>query len=299
MQEAGNEMSLYNPGNEGMTLELLIVTGVSGAGKSSAMQSLEDLGYYCVDNLPPKLISTFVDLFEHSEHRVRKIAIAMDLRTMDFLTEVQDALQGIAHINCQLLFLTAEDSVLVQRYKQSRRKHPFANEDSLLVGIQRERQALQRIEQHANHVVDTTRMKPIQLKEKIERLVRNEKERMTVSVMSFGFKYGVPLDADLVFDVRFLKNPHYVDELRPKTGKDAEVAAYVFSDQTSEEYYEKLLDFLEYSVPRYAVEGKQHLVIGIGCTGGKHRSVAITERLAKRFAATYAAFASHRDIGKE
>lgn len=283
-------------------LNLIILTGMSGAGKTVAMQSLEDAGFYCVDNLPPQLIPTFSSLIENSANHVQNVALAIDLRTIDFLESLPNALGEIEknqHIDYQIVFLDANDQVLVQRYKQSRRKHPMTAEDSPLAGIHKERSLLKELQHRADVVLDTSSLKPAQLKEKMAKKFAKKDSKFTVNIMSFGFKYGIPLDADVVFDVRFLPNPHYVDELRPKTGKEEEVSSYVFGFQQSKEYVEKLIDFISFSLPQYKEEGKQQLVIGIGCTGGKHRSVAITEKLALEFGSQYTVFADHRDIGKE
>lgn len=282
--------------------QLVIITGMSGAGKTIAMQSLEDAGFYCVDNLPPELIPRFSSLLEQSANHIEKVALAIDLRTLDFLEVLPKALnelKEIQKINYQMVFLDANDQILVQRYKQTRRKHPMASEESPLNGISTERELLKELQQQADIVIDTSSLKPAQLKENVVSYFTKNENKMMVNVMSFGFKYGIPLDADLVFDVRFLPNPHYVDRLRPKTGKDEEVSAYVFDSKKTQEYVKKLIEFISFSLPQYEEEGKQQLVIAIGCTGGKHRSVAITEKLGNTFGKNYSTFTNHRDIGKE
>lgn len=283
-------------------LQLVIITGMSGAGKTVAMQSLEDAGYYCVDNLPPQLIPTFSNLVENSANHIQNVALAIDLRTIDFLEalpKVLNEIEQIQQIDYQMVFLDASDQALVQRYKQTRRKHPMSVEDSPLNGILKEREILKNLQQKANIVIDTSSLKPIQLKEKILKNFNLKKSNMDINVMSFGFKYGIPLDADLVLDVRFLPNPHYIDTLRPKTGKDKDVANYVFDSDKTTDYFEKLIDFISFSLPHYKEEGKQQLVIAIGCTGGKHRSVAITEKIKETFNKDYDIYANHRDIGRE
>lgn len=283
-------------------LQLVIITGMSGAGKSVAMQSLEDAGFYCVDNLPPQLIPTFSTLVEQSANQIQHVALAIDLRTIDFLEALPKALEEIEQIqkvDYQMVFLDASDQVLVQRYKQSRRLHPMASEDSPLSGIVKERALLKDLQERADSVIDTTALKPAQLKEKMVKGFNKNDAKLMVNVMSFGFKYGIPLDADLVFDVRFLPNPHYIDTLRPKTGKESDVADYVFNSDKTKAYMDKLIDFISFSLPQYKEEGKQQLVIAIGCTGGKHRSVAITEKLGELFKKDYTTFISHRDIGRE
>lgn len=278
--------------------QLVIVTGMSGAGKTVAMQSLEDAGFYCIDNLPPQLIPQFSCLVENSASHIKHVALAIDLRTIDVLKSLPKVLNEI-EFEYQMVFLDANDQTLVQRYKESRRKHPLALEDSPLSGISRERELLKELQQRADFVVDTSSLKPSQLKEKVVKNFTKKDFHMIVNVMSFGFKYGIPLDADLVFDVRFLPNPHYIESLRPKTGKDEEVYSYVFNAEKTKEYVQKLIDFISFSLPQYKEEGKQQLVIAIGCTGGKHRSVAITEHLGGIFGKEYKTFANHRDIGKE
>jgi UPF0042 nucleotide-binding protein len=283
-------------------LQLVIITGMSGAGKTVAMQSLEDAGFYCVDNLPPQLIPTFSTLVENSANQIKHVALAIDLRTIDFLEALPKALEEIEQIqkvDYQMVFLDASEQILVQRYKQSRRLHPMASEDAPLSGIVKEKKLLKELQEKADIVIDTTSLKPAQLKEKMMKNFDKKDSKMMVNVMSFGFKYGIPLDADLVFDVRFLPNPHYIDTLRPKTGKESDVANYVFDSDKTKAYMEKLIDFISFSLPQYKEEGKQQLVIAIGCTGGKHRSVAITEKLGTIFGKDYTTFTSHRDIGRE
>jgi UPF0042 nucleotide-binding protein len=198
-----------------------------------------------------------------------------------------------------VVYLDASDQVLVQRYKETRRKHPLASEDSPLSGIQMERELLQKLKERSDLILDTSSLKPLELKDKVKNYIGETTSEMMVNVMSFGFKYGIPLDADLVFDVRFLPNPHYIDTLRPKTGIDHEVASYVFNSEQTKQYIDYLVPLLNFSIPQYKEEGKQQLVIAIGCTGGKHRSVAITEKLGSIFGEQYSTRVSHRDMNKD
>ncbi|MFS1514815.1 RNase adapter RapZ [Chengkuizengella sp. SCS-71B] len=265
--------------------KLVIVTGMSGAGKTVAVQCLEDLGFFCVDNLPPVLIPKFADLIEQSNGRIGKVALVIDLRGREFFEALSDSLKYIKNnytIKCEILFLDATDSVLVQRYKESRRRHPLAAEGLPLDGIQLERKLLEELKGSSTLVVDTSHLKLAELKQKISSsFTENEQNGIHINVMSFGFKYGTPIDADLIFDVRFLPNPHYIEHLRPHTGKDTEVYDYVMKWGDTQTFLTKLLDLLHFLIPQYIKEGKSQIVIGIGCTGGKHRSVAIAEYLGK------------------
>jgi UPF0042 nucleotide-binding protein len=280
-------------------INLLIITGMSGAGKTVAIQKLEDLGFFCVDNLPPVLIPKFAELIDQSGGRIEKVALVIDLRGREFFDALADSLERIRqmeNITYQIIFLDASDQTLVQRYKETRRNHPLAPEGLPLDGIRAERRLLEELKGLANLVIDTTHLKPVLLKEKISQIFSQMSQNLTIIVQSFGFKFGIPIDADLVFDVRFLPNPHYVETLRPKTGKDAEVSDYVFKWDVSQEFLKKLVDLLDYTLPQYQQEGKTQLVIGIGCTGGKHRSVAITEYLGQRYQDQYNVRITHRDI---
>ncbi|RKD21801.1 RNase adaptor protein RapZ [Ammoniphilus oxalaticus] len=283
-------------------INLLIITGMSGAGKTVAVQSLEDLGFFCVDNLPPQLIPKFAELIEQSGGRIKKVALVIDLRGREFFDTLSDALsqlEEMQHIHHQILFLDSSNQILVQRYKETRRRHPLAPEGLPLEGIEAERKMLEELKGRANLIVDSSQLKPVQLKEKIASYFSTIETKMIVNITSFGFKYGIPIDADLVFDVRFLPNPHYIDELRPKTGLESEVSDYVFQWDQSIEFLEKLDDFIGYTLPHYQREGKSQLVIGIGCTGGKHRSVSIVEHLGQKFKENYITRVSHRDIERD
>lgn len=282
-------------------INLLIITGMSGAGKTVAVQSLEDLGFFCVDNLPPVLIPKFAELVQQSGGSIERVALVIDLRGREFfedLSQTIDRLNEMDGLSFHILYLDANDQTLVSRYKETRRRHPLASNGSPLDGIHAERRLLQELKGWAHQIIDTSQMKPTQLREKIINQYGQQGSPLTINLQSFGFKYGSPIDADLMFDVRFLPNPHYVDELRPKTGKDSDVADYVMCHKDTKEFLDKLTDFLAYTLPHYQREGKSQLVIGIGCTGGKHRSVAIVEHLAKTFGQDFTVRTSHRDIEK-
>ncbi|CAH8768043.1 RNase adapter RapZ [Paenibacillus dendritiformis] len=285
--------------------KLVIITGMSGAGKTIAVQSLEDLGFFCVDNLPPVLIPKFAELIEQSKGKIGKVALVIDLRGREFFTALSESLNYIREhytINCEILFLDATDGVLVQRYKESRRRHPLKPNGMPLEGIKMERKLLEDLKGWANQVIDTSSLKPAQLKERIvSRFTQADQNRMSVNVTSFGFKYGVPIDADLIFDVRFLPNPHYVEQLRPHTGQDIEVYDYVMKWPETQTFLSKLLDLLQFLLPQYRKEGKSQVVIGIGCTGGKHRSVAVAEYLGRTIGSseTEVVRVSHRDSERD
>ncbi|MFC5450898.1 RNase adapter RapZ [Paenibacillus aestuarii] len=285
--------------------KLVIITGMSGAGKTIAVQSLEDLGFFCVDNLPPVLIPKFAELIEQSMGKIGKVALVIDLRGREFFTALQESLRDIKEnytLTYEILFLDATDAALVQRYKESRRRHPLAPNGVPLEGIGLERKLLEELKGLATQVIDTSTLKPAQLKERIiSRFTNLESNRISINVISFGFKYGVPIDADLIFDVRFLPNPHYVDQLRPLTGQDPDVYDYVMKWTETQEFLTKLLDMLNFLMPQYKKEGKSQVVVGIGCTGGKHRSVAITEYLGKALgnSETAAVRVSHRDSERD
>ncbi|WP_110929832.1 RNase adapter RapZ [Paenibacillus bouchesdurhonensis] len=284
---------------------LIIITGMSGAGKSLAVRSLEDLGFFCVDNLPPVLIPKFAELIEQSNGKIAKVALVIDLRGREFFTALSESLGYVKDhftINCEILFLDATDSVLVQRYKESRRRHPLAPDGMPLDGIRLERKMLEELKISATQVIDTSNIKPAQLKEKIiSRFSHLESNHLSVNITSFGFKYGIPIDADLVFDVRFLPNPHYIEQLRPHTGQDSDVYDYVMKWPETQSFLTKLLDMLHFLLPQYHKEGKSQVIIAIGCTGGKHRSVAISEYLGRMLGTseTETVRVSHRDEGRD
>jgi len=285
--------------------KLVIITGMSGAGKTIAVQSLEDLGFFCVDNLPPVLIPKFAELIEQSKGRIGKVALVIDMRGREFFTALQESLRYLQEnytLTYEILFLDATDSTLVQRYKESRRRHPLAANGAPLEGIHLERKMLEELKGLATQIIDTSSLKPVQLKQRIvSRFTNLESNRIFINVISFGFKYGVPIGADLIFDVRFLPNPHYIETLRPHTGQDLEVYEYVMKWNETQEFLAKLLDLLNFLVPQYKKEGKSQVVIGIGCTGGKHRSVAIAEYLGKVMgnSETEEVRVSHRDAERD
>jgi UPF0042 nucleotide-binding protein len=266
---------------------------------------MEDLGFFCVDHLPPVLIPKFAELIEQSLGRIAKVALVIDLRGREFFTALSESLSFMREhytIHSEILFLDATDSVLVQRYKESRRRHPLAPEGMPLEGIHLERKLLEDLKGWATQVIDTTNLKPAQLKENIvSRFTNLDRSSISINVTSFGFKYGVPIDADLIFDVRFLPNPHYVESLRSKTGQDQDVYDYVMKWPETQVFLQKLLDMLQYLIPLYQKEGKSQVVIGIGCTGGKHRSVALGEYLGRMLAAgeTETVRVHHRDAERD
>ncbi|MFC7371018.1 RNase adapter RapZ [Fictibacillus iocasae] len=288
---------------ENRELQTVIITGMSGAGKTVAMQSFEDLGFFCVDNLPPALLPKFVELMEESGGKLNKVALVMDLRGREFFDQLFTTLDQLAlssHITPQIIYLDCKDATLVRRYKETRRSHPLAKSGNPLQGITQEREMLEELKGRAQQIIDTSELKPVELREKIiQRFSTNESHPFTVNVMSFGFKYGMPIDADLVFDVRFLPNPHYIDHMRPRTGMESDISEYVLKWPETTIFLEKLLDLLRFIIPQYKREGKSQLVIAIGCTGGKHRSVALAEYIAKELSQDLAALSSHRDMGKD
>ncbi|AJY75034.1 RNase adapter RapZ [Paenibacillus beijingensis] len=287
------------------TAKLVIITGMSGAGKTIAVQSLEDLGFFCVDNLPPVLIPKFAELIVQSNGKIGKVALVIDLRGREFFTALSESLTYVKEhytIHNEILFLDATDGVLVQRYKESRRRHPLAPEGLPLEGIRLERRLLEDLKGWATQIIDTSNLKPVQLKERIvSRFTNLSHNSISVNVTSFGFKYGIPIDADLIYDVRFLPNPHYVEGLRPRTGQDADVYDYVMKWPETQAFLTKLLDMLQFLIPLYRKEGKSQVVIGIGCTGGKHRSVAIAEYLGRMLGSsdTETVRVSHRDAERD
>ncbi|AAT05212.1 RNase adaptor protein RapZ [Listeria monocytogenes] len=280
-------------------LKLVIITGMSGAGKTVAMQSLEDLGYFCVDNLPPSLLPKFWELMKESD-KMDKIALVMDLRGREFFDSIEPALDELDNTNfitTKILFLEADDKVLVSRYKETRRHHPLEPNGSVLDGINAERELLSDLKGRSQLVINTSNMAPRELRERINNEFQTEdKDIFNVQLMSFGFKYGIPIDADLVFDVRFLPNPHYIDKMRPLTGLDEDVYEYVMKWPETQTFLDKLVDLLMFTLPFYKREGKTQLVIAIGCTGGQHRSVALTEFVGKAIQQKYETTISHRDM---
>lgn len=283
-------------------LSLVIITGMSGAGKTVAIQSFEDMGYFCVDNMPPSLIPKFWELIRESG-KVTKIALVVDLRSRSFFDEIQNMLAEIENtqlIDTKILFLDASDVELVSRYKETRRVHPMAMDGLVTEGIRKERAILEDLKVKASLVIDTTTLTPRQLREKINQEFRHNNESgFRVEMVSFGFKYGLPIDADIVMDVRFLPNPHYIPELRPLTGCDKPVYEYVMSFEQTEKFYQSFSQLLLQIMPGYIKEGKSSLTIAIGCTGGQHRSVALTNRVGECLKENgYTVNTTHRDKDK-
>ena len=287
-------------GSLSYTHELVIITGMSGAGKTVAVQSFEDLGYYCVDNLPPELLVTFLALMKDSEKKITRIAVVMDLRGREFfdsLIETLDVLLEEEDLLARILYLDSDDATLVRRYKESRRSHPLAPQGLPLEGIQLERELLSELKGRAKTVVNTSSLKPRELRERIAKEFDNQNSpTFSLNIMSFGFKHGMPIDADLVFDVRFLKNPYYVEDLRHKTGLQTEVSSYVLATDETQQLIAKLTDLLTFMIPQYRNEGKSQLVIAFGCTGGQHRSVTLAEYFGKLLAKNDQVVITHRDI---
>ena len=284
------------------TIQLVVVTGMSGAGKTVAMQSFEDLGYFCVDNMPPALLGKFWELVKESG-KISKVALVIDLRSRAFYDEIFGMLQelddGNDNLRPKILFLDASDEELVARYKETRRAHPLAMDGRVLDGIQRERELLSEIKSKAQLVIDTSKISPRQLREEL--FLNFESDQSTafhVNVMSFGFKYGVPIDADIVMDVRFLPYPYYVKDLREKTGNDQAVYDYVMNSEMTEEFYQQFIKMLRFVMPGYQKEGKSSVTIAIGCTGGQHRSVALANRIGKALQEKYPVNITHRDMAK-
>ena len=283
------------------SLQLVVITGMSGAGKTVAVQSFEDMGFFCIDNLPPTLIPKFWELIKESG-KITKIALVIDLRSPAFFEQIQSMLVEIENTNLvdtTVMFLEASDKELVSRYKETRRTHPLAMDGLVTEGIIKERALLNELKAEAQLVIDTTNLAPRELREKImANFKTNETSTFRVEMVSFGFKYGLPIDADVVMDVRFLPNPHYVQELRPMTGRDKPVYDYVMASEMTEDFYTQYEALMLSILPGYIKEGKMSLTIAIGCTGGQHRSVALTERLGKRIAEEYKTNITHRDINK-
>ena len=286
-------------------MRLVIVTGMSGAGKSTAMKMMEDMGFFCIDNLPIPLLDKLVDFTKSFDTQQKKIAIGIDARSGESLDSLNTVLDELLKkdIKYEILFLDAEDNVLVKRYKETRRSHPLAHGERVDKGIRRERCKLEYLKEKADYIIDTSRLLTRELKTELERIfVKNEEfNSLYVTILSFGFKYGIPADSDIVMDVRFLPNPYYVDGLRPKTGNDVEIQQYVMQFAEAKEFLDKLEDLVKFLIPHYIDEGKNQLVISIGCTGGKHRSVTLANELYKRLDGTndYGLKIEHRDIGKD
>ena len=285
-------------------MRFVIVTGMSGAGKSTALNRLEDMGYFCVDNLPITLISKFAEMAYTPGSEIQRVALGVDIRSGAALESLEDVLEGMAAASrkYEILFLDAADDVLVKRYKETRRTHPPAHGGRVDRGIRQEREKLAFLKQHADYIIDTSKLLTRELNMELEKIFVEGREfkSLVVTVLSFGFKYGIPADADLVFDVRFLPNPYYIDDLKKKTGNDKPVQDYVMGFEVSHVFLNKLTDMIQFLLPNYVQEGKNQLIIGIGCTGGKHRSVTLANRLFENLSRQndYGIRIEHRDIGK-
>ncbi|KAB2952090.1 RNase adapter RapZ [Heliorestis acidaminivorans] len=286
------------------TIEVVIITGLSGAGKSQAIRVFEDLGFFCVDNLPPNLLPKFGELIVQSTGKIKKIALVIDIRGREFFSSLNEGLDELQRqgLGSEIFFLEASDETLIRRFKESRRRHPLSESGRILDGIQRERTILSDLRGRANWIIDTTDLSVQNLRRQIVDMFAQEEEKgnMKITLMSFGFKYGVPRDVDLLMDVRFLPNPHYIPELKPLTGNDEAVQNYVMKSQATRLFLRKFYSLLRFLIPHYVKEGKSHLVIAIGCTGGKHRSVTLANRLAQSLSKqNYSLTAKHRDIEKD
>lgn len=286
-------------------MDFIIVLGLSGAGKSSALHTLEDINYYCVDNIPPALISTFYDLSKHSsDKKLKKIAVVTNVRDSADYKELSNSLERLRldGAKYRILFLDSKDDVLITRYKQTCRKHPLldACNGSTTEAVSLERELLRYIRQRSDYVIDSTFLNAAQLRERVQKLFLDSEEKgITIACMSFGFKYGILTEADLVFDVRCLPNPYYVDELRAKTGLDESVRNYVMNSEESKELYKRIINYVDYALPLYEKEGKSQITIGMGCTGGHHRSVTFAVMLYHHLEEKgYRTIIHHRDIRK-
>lgn len=285
-------------------MEFLVVTGMSGAGKSQAVKVMEDMGYYCMDNLPPALLSKFAELCYESKKSIEKVAVVVDIRGGEFF---QHLFQGLDDLNdmgisYKILFMESSDDVLIKRYKELRRPHPLMAEGSILEGISQEREMLLEVKKRANYILDTSKLTTGMLKEEVANIFLEEgqKRNISISITSFGFKHGILMDGDLVFDVRFLPNPFYIQELKYHSGENEEVSKFVFKWPQTNIFISKVIEMLEFLIPYYIEEGKTQLVIGIGCTGGFHRSVAIANKIGQILKTNgHRAIVSHRDIRKQ
>ncbi len=285
-------------------MRFLIVTGQSGAGKSRTASTLEDLGFYCVDNLPPELIQQFAEVCLATTGRFERVALVSDVRAGQNFDGLLNSLDALDAMGCEysIVFVEAEPEVIIKRYKETRRSHPLSRDGTpLSEAVLKERQLLSRVRERADFIIDTTSLSTARLRSELIRLFEGDQPQraMVVNILSFGFKYGLPLDSDLVFDVRFLPNPYYMAELRPKSGLMPEVRDFIFSYKQTQDYMQKLEDLLAFSLPWYFEEGKTSLVIAVGCTGGRHRSVAVAKEIGEYVAKRgYPTVVNHRDIGR-
>lgn len=287
-----------------MQMEFVIITGMSGAGKSLVAKYMEDLGFFCVDNLPPALIPKFAELISQNCGKVQRIALVVDVRGGELLNDIFPALEILRELgfSYKILFLETSNAVLVKRYKESRRSHPLATSGRLIDGINEERAILKKIRNNANHIIDTSNLAISKLKEEIHNIFLKglDFKGLIINIISFGFKYGAPIECDLIFDVRFIPNPYYVAELKRLTGKNQAVRDYVINNDLTQTFINKTIDLLDFLLPNYVKEGKSQLIIGIGCTGGKHRSVAISENIYEYLINNKnSVIIDHRDIEKD
>lgn len=279
-------------------MQVLIVTGMSGAGKSTAMKMLEDMGFFCMDNLPVALIEKFMELTDQEGNQFQRVAMSVDIRSGSGLEDFMEILNKLQQDKRpEILFLDASDEVLVKRYKETRRSHPLSGTSRVEAGIVKERERIQFLRDEADYIIDTSQLLTRELNAALEEifLKGSEFHNLYVTVLSFGFKYGIPSDSDLAFDVRFLPNPYYIEELRNLTGNDQEVYDYVIQKEETIEFIEKMTDLFDYLFEKFEQEGKMHLVVGIGCTGGQHRSVTLTNYFANYYSEKYQVHRLHRD----
>jgi UPF0042 nucleotide-binding protein len=285
-------------------MRFVVITGISGAGKSLVAKHLEDEGFYCIDNLPPLLIPKIAEICSHSYKKMDKIALVIDVRGGELLNDLFPALDALkeAGNTYEILFMEASDKVVIKRYKESRRSHPLAQEGRLLKGISEERRLLQKIKDRADYVIETSNLTPRQLKDAITGIIGQDNtfHGLIINIISFGFKYGIPIECDLIFDVRFIPNPYYIESMKRLTGKHENVKEYVLKMPETVEFLDKLNNMLDFLIPNYVKEGKSQLVIGIGCTGGRHRSVAIADELYRNLTdKQHKTVIEHRDIEKD
>ena len=285
-------------------MRIVIVTGMSGAGKTVALKIFEDASFHCVDNLPPSFISQFITLCMEQDMGINQIALGIDIRGGKMFNDLSHSLQNLNElgIDHSILFLDSSNDVLLKRYKESRHIHPLAQNDLISVAITKERALVEDVREKATHIIDTSHILPRHLKDKILELFTNQTNtsRLLINVISFGFKYGIPKECDMVFDVRFLPNPFYIEELKAMSGLDEPVRDFVMNHDVSNRFLESLLGMLHFLIPHYVSEGKSQLIVGIGCTGGRHRSVALTEELQRTLTVQeYYAVAFHNDIDKD
>jgi UPF0042 nucleotide-binding protein len=285
-------------------LKLVVITGLSGAGKSHALKCFEDVGYFCVDNLPPALLPTFVELCHQQGGEIKNVALGIDIRERVFFADLTGILQRVKDLghSVELLFLEARDAVLVRRFSESRRPHPLLPELPVLEGVRFEKERLAEIRSHADRIIDTSNLSVHDLRDLLSRHFSEEQaaRRLTISVITFGYKFGVPYDIDMLFDVRFLRNPYFVPDLKPLTGEDPRVRSYVLEDPDAKGFLDRLENFFMFLIPLFERERRSYLNVGIGCTGGRHRSVVIAKQLHERFSsAGHHVTLSHRDLTKQ